>query len=535
MTVSSTTSRITYAGNGSTTAFAVPFYFLADSDLVVIKTNSVGVSTTQVLSTNYTVSGSGVSSGGTVTCTVAPATGETLIIYRDPAVTQLTDYQANDPFPAETHERALDKLTMITQRLKDKLARSFVLSDGDASGASTTLPTPQANKLVGWNSSGTGLENVDASTLATSVAYGNATAEVFTGDGSTTTFVMSNNPGVDGNLDVSVGGVTQIVNINFTWSGTNITFTTAPASGVKVLVRYMQGVPVAYSTPIPSPVSVTGSTTTYLAVTSASSSNTYEVAVRTGNANYTWSAGINSPYTDGSWVLRNVTSGSSPIRVAPSGAVTINAATASSTGSLAVVGASGYKTAQFLAIAADVEVQAYTSGDYNCQYSFYAGATRQFKIGIRAGTSGTWSIYDVVRTADTLAVSSSGTVSIAAPAANAAGFTCNGSASTPAIAVTFSATAMTVDCSRSNVFTTTFTANVTTAPTISNPQDGQTINWFITQDGTGSRTMTWPTSFKWAGGSAGTLTTTANAVDLLVATYRSATSAWYCTLSKGFA
>ena len=60
------------------------------------------------------------------------------------------------------------------------------------------------------------------------------------------------------------------------------------------------------------------------------------------------------------------------------------------------------------------------------------GATlsRQFKIGIRAGTSGTWSIYDVVRTADTLAVSSSGTVSIAAPAANAAGFTCNGSAST---------------------------------------------------------------------------------------------------------
>lgn len=109
-----------------------------------------------------------------------------------------------------------------------------------------------------------------------------------------------------------------------------------------------------------------------------------------------------------------------------------------------------------------------------------------------------------------------------------------GVATTP-VAVTFSATAMALDASLSNVFTTTFTANVTTAPTISNPIDGQTINWFITQDATGSRTMTWPTSFKWSNGSAGVLSTTANSVDVLVATYRSATGFWYCALQKAFA
>jgi hypothetical protein len=108
-----------------------------------------------------------------------------------------------------------------------------------------------------------------------------------------------------------------------------------------------------------------------------------------------------------------------------------------------------------------------------------------------------------------------------------------GAATTPS-AVTFSATAMTVNCALSNVFTTTFTANVTTAPTLSNPIDGQTINWFITQDATGSRTITWPTSFKWSGGLVPVLSTTANSVDLLVATYRSATSAWYATLTKAF-
>lgn len=105
---------------------------------------------------------------------------------------------------------------------------------------------------------------------------------------------------------------------------------------------------------------------------------------------------------------------------------------------------------------------------------------------------------------------------------------------TPPVAVAFSATAMSVNCDASNVFTTTLTANVTTAPTLSSPNDGQTVNWFLTQDATGSRTMTWPASFKWPGGSAGTLSTAANAVDLLVATYRATPGHWYATLVKDF-
>ena len=80
-----------------------------------------------------------------------------------------------------------------------------------------------------------------------------------------------------------------------------------------------------------------------------------------------------------------------------------------------------------------------------------------------------------------------------------------GAAHTPTVSVTFSATAMVINCALSNVFYTTFTANVTTAPSLTNPADGQTINWFITQDATGSRTMTWPTSFKWPSAAAGVL------------------------------
>jgi hypothetical protein len=84
------------------------------------------------------------------------------------------------------------------------------------------------------------------------------------------------------------------------------------------------------------------------------------------------------------------------------------------------------------------------------------------------------------------------------------------------------------------VFTIAMTANVTTAMTFSNLKDGQTINVFLTQDATGSRTMTWPASFKWPGASAGVLSTGANDVDLLVATYRAATGFWYASLLKDF-
>lgn len=109
-----------------------------------------------------------------------------------------------------------------------------------------------------------------------------------------------------------------------------------------------------------------------------------------------------------------------------------------------------------------------------------------------------------------------------------------GGACTTPVAVTFSATAMIVNCALSNVFKTVFTSNVTTAPTLSNPADGQTINWRITQDATGGRTMTWPTSFKWPSAVVQVLSTGINAVDLVVATYMADTGFWYATLTKAF-
>lgn len=102
---------------------------------------------------------------------------------------------------------------------------------------------------------------------------------------------------------------------------------------------------------------------------------------------------------------------------------------------------------------------------------------------------------------------------------------------TPPVADTISAGTLTIDTDDSNVFTVTMNANVTTL-NLSNADQGQTINILFTQDGTGSRTITWPASFKWPSGTAGVLSTAAGSIDLLVATYIGTT--WYASLLNDF-
>ncbi len=75
-----------------------------------------------------------------------------------------------------------------------------------------------------------------------------------------------------------------------------------------------------------------------------------------------------------------------------------------------------------------------------------------------------------------------------------------------------SGTTITIDMNAGNHHSVTLGHNTTFAnPT--NQSVGQAGSIFITQDGTGSRTAAWEANFKWKGGTAPTLTTTANAVD----------------------
>ena len=158
MTISSTTVKNSYSGDGSTDQFNYTFKIFADSDLQVIIRSAAGTETVKTITTHYTVAGAGNTNGGSVTFTSGniPTATETVVLRRAVPQTQAIDYIANDPFPAESHEEGLDRATMTTQQVQEELDRAIKLSRTNTMTSTefTVGATDRANKILAFDSSG---------------------------------------------------------------------------------------------------------------------------------------------------------------------------------------------------------------------------------------------------------------------------------------------------------------------------------------------------------------------------------------------
>lgn len=130
MTIATEDTRKQYDGNDVTTEFAFPYTFNEDADLVVVLTDGnvdPEVNHTQVLDSDYSVTGEGAGTSGLVTMVTPPATGERLTIYRSIDFTQETDLSNQDAYYLETLEDALDLIAMMVQQLQEESDRSVKL------------------------------------------------------------------------------------------------------------------------------------------------------------------------------------------------------------------------------------------------------------------------------------------------------------------------------------------------------------------------------------------------------------------------
>jgi len=112
MTVTTQVTQNEYTGGGGQTVFAFTFVVLSP-DQVRAWVN--GISEPHTVSVNANQS---TSPGGTVTFDVAPPNFSEVLLFRLVAPTQLTDYPIYTRFPAQEHEQALDKLTLLVQDLR---------------------------------------------------------------------------------------------------------------------------------------------------------------------------------------------------------------------------------------------------------------------------------------------------------------------------------------------------------------------------------------------------------------------------------
>ena len=186
MTVGVVLGKSVATGTGSVAAFSFNAPVAAVDELAVYTVViATGVQTKQTRGGSGTYDFSVTINASTRFATVTlnnnlPDTHQ-VIILREVAIKQETDYVAGDAFPAETHEAALDKLTFITTQLSERIDRTVKFQEALASdlpGDITASSTLRANKAIKFKSDGSiGLSTNDpdeqvanATTQATNAA-----------------------------------------------------------------------------------------------------------------------------------------------------------------------------------------------------------------------------------------------------------------------------------------------------------------------------------------------------------------------------
>ena len=176
MTISTLIVKNSFNGDGSTTQFAYTFPIHSTAEIKVIERSATGVETIKTLGTDYSITDTG--NGGSVNFTTAPASGVEVVLIRDTNLTQEVDYIANDPFPAETHEGAIDKLTLLAQEQQEELDRSLKISRTSTISNSelTKSASERAGKVLTFDSSGelsldiSSVDVANVASIATEVA-----------------------------------------------------------------------------------------------------------------------------------------------------------------------------------------------------------------------------------------------------------------------------------------------------------------------------------------------------------------------------
>lgn len=238
MTVQSTVARADYQGNGVTTLFTVPFYFIDNSHIKVVRTDNSTVpptAATLVLGTDYVLTGAGVQIGGQIQTTVAPTSAQTLTVLRSVPFTQLIHYVPNDPFPAATHEQALDQLTMEVQELNEVAAHALQFPSYEAAPPALPAASIRAGNILGFNSTG----GATLLPMPASVGAGDLRTDVFSSGtgftpGTTTSLTLSRAPGAAANMAVHFDAGFQGPD-QYSLSGAVVTFTSPIPVGIQTV------------------------------------------------------------------------------------------------------------------------------------------------------------------------------------------------------------------------------------------------------------------------------------------------------------
>lgn len=163
MTISAQGVRAIFLGSGSAGPFTLEdpdsndILFVSNAEIVATRFDDEGVPDVLTIITDYTLTGAGSTTAGSLTLTTPLAIGETLVIQRVTPKTQVIDLISGGKLGNHVLEGFFDKLIRLVQETSDLGVRALKFPI-TYSGDELDFPLPEEGYYIGWSDDGL-LEN----------------------------------------------------------------------------------------------------------------------------------------------------------------------------------------------------------------------------------------------------------------------------------------------------------------------------------------------------------------------------------------
>lgn len=165
--------------DGIDTVFTYTFKIFEETDLEVLETTAAGVETT---ATGYTVSGVGNDAGGSITYSVAPASGTKITLRSNRLAKAEVDLPSTGPFQDADVEEGFDIVTRLVQQSEEAIGRSLKVPKSSVI-TDATITGGAANYLIRFNSAFDAIEAVSAVDAALGNTFTPTLNNFLVGDG----------------------------------------------------------------------------------------------------------------------------------------------------------------------------------------------------------------------------------------------------------------------------------------------------------------------------------------------------------------
>jgi hypothetical protein len=528
--ITAVTRRVVYTGSAGVGPYAFSFPVLTQTDLAVYKN-----ATKLTLTTDYTVSISGVNGTGSITLVSAATGSDRITIIGARTIERTTDFVTAGDLKASSLNEQLDSQIIMIQQLAEENKRTLkapqydpaAVEDGGTVNMVLPVAASRAGKTLAFDSSGNPVVGEDIGNWRGNWAAGTAyTVRDLVKDASNanvyranTAHTSSGTTPISSNADV--GKWDLVVDAASAAASAAAAAASASDSAASAILAN------DWATKTSGPVAGGEYSAKYHATAAASSASTASSAASTATSAQTAAEAARDATLAAydSFDDRYLGSKSSD-------------PTLDNDGNALVAGALYFNTTvpEMRLYTGSAWVAAYVSGasylltSNNLSELTATAATARSNLGL--GSISTQAASGVAITGGSV---NGTTVGASTPSTGA--FTTLSASGTSTFSGAVSATAnaymaidaltdaatIAVDMSVGNNFSVTLGGN----RTLGNPTNltaGQSGVIFITQDGTGSRTLAYSSYWDFPAATAPTLTTTANAVDVIVYTVRSSTS-----------